>query len=194
MSDTTHPDVYRVSLGSRVCRSGFALLNLNISELKHVSAVSATDDGALVVVVQDGADIYDRLVTAVVDSGFDPMVVTVAELERLVDPVGLSLDQATALGLVEPPKVPVRAAALQRLAVHVTDGYDPDTILVSAGVPTEIFFSEGHGCLGRVVFDSLGVEADLEDGGALVKLPALEAGTYPFRCGRDLVHGTLIAE
>jgi len=194
MGETTHPDVYRVTLNSRVCRSGFALLNLNVAELKHVSAVTATDDNTLVVVASDGVDIYDKIVGAVVDSGFDPMVVTVAELERLVDPIGLSMEDATRLGLVEPPKEPVRAATVQRVAVHVTDGYDPDTILVSAGVPTEIAFSEGHGCLGRVVFDSLGIEADLENAGALVKLPPLEAGTYPFRCGRDMVHGTLIVE
>lgn len=194
MGSTTHPEVYRVTLNSRVCRSGFALLSLNISEIKHVSAVTATEDNTLVVVAEDGADLYDKLVATVVDSGFDPMVVTVAELERLVDPTGLSLAQATSLGLVEAPKVPVRAATVQRVAVHVTDGYDPDTILVSANVPTEILFSEGHGCLGRVVFESLGIEADLENGGALVKLPPLEAGNYPFRCGRDMVHGTLIVE
>jgi len=62
--------------------------------------------------------------------------------------------------------------------VHVNGGYDPDTIILSAQVPTEISFSEGHECLGRVVFDALGIEADLEHGGALVSLPALEPGTY----------------
>jgi Cupredoxin-like domain len=194
MQDTMHPDVYRVTLSSSVCRSGFALLHLNIAEVKHVSAVTATSDNTLVVVASDGADIYDELVAAVVDSGFDPMVVTVAELERLVDPTDLSVEQAIQLGPIEPAKQPIRAATVQRVAVHVTDGYDPDTILVSAGVPTEFVFSEGHGCLGRVVFESLGIEADLEDGGALVELPALQAGTYPFRCGRDMVHGTLIVE
>ena len=194
MSQTTNAEVYRVTLGSQVCRSGFALLNLNIRDIQRVSAVSATDDGTLIVVAEHGADVYDRLVGAVVDAGFDPLVVTVAELEHVVDPNGISFEQAMHLGLVEAPKVPVRAATVQRLAVSVTDGYDPDTILVATGAPIEIEFSEGHGCLGRVVFDTLGIEADLEHGGALVKLPALAAGTYPFRCGRDIVHGTLIAE
>jgi hypothetical protein len=45
-----------------------------------------------------------------------------------------------------------------------------------------------------VVFDSLGLEADLEQGGAVVALPALEPGTYRFRCGRDVVHGEVIVE
>jgi len=78
--------------------------------------------------------------------------------------------------------------------VQVRDGYAPDTLFGEGGVPVRIEFSGGHGCLGRVGFDSLGIEADLEDGGAIVKLPALEPGTYGFRCGMDMVHGTLIAE
>ena len=101
-----------------------------------------------------------------------------------------------ALGLIEPPKVPVRAVVetVQRVYVNVTDGYDPDTIIIDAGVASEIAFSEAHGCLGMVVFEGLGIEADLEHGGAIVKLPPLEPGTYSFRCGMDMVHGTLIAE
>jgi hypothetical protein len=194
MSLATQSDVYRVTLNARTCRSGFALLNLNIRQLVGVSAASALDDSTLVVVAAAGVDLYDDLVGAVVDSGFDPLSVTVAELERLIDPTGLPLEEALRLGLVEAPKEPVRASVVQRLAVSVTDGYEPDTILVDAGVPIELAFSEGHGCLGRVVFGSLGIEADLESGGALVKLPPLEAGTYPFSCGRGLVHGTLIAE
>ena len=127
-------------------------------------------------------------------SGLDPLDTRVAVLERLVDPRGLSVDTAIALGLIEPPREPVRATPMQRVAVHVNGGYDPDTIILTAKIPAEIAFSEGHECLGRVVFDSLGIEADLEHGGALVTLPALDPGTYTFRCGRDVVHGKLIAE
>jgi hypothetical protein len=139
-------------------------------------------------------DLLDDLIDVIVRAGLDPLEVTVASLERLVDPQGLPLETALALGLVRPPKPPVRATPVQRIAVHVNGGYDPETIVVLAQVPTEISFSEGHECLGKVVFDSLGIEADLENGGALVSLPALEPGTYQFRCGRGVVHGTLIAE
>jgi hypothetical protein len=194
MAEKTASEVYRVALSGRVCRSGFALLEMNVGEIKHVAAIAETDTNTLVVMADAGYDLYDRLVVAVVESGCDPLDVTVAELERLIDPEALSLAEATSLGIVSAPKEPVRAAIVQRVAVHVTGGYDPDSILVQAGVPVEISFSEGHGCLGRVVFDSLGVEADLENGGATVVLPALDAGTYPFRCGRGMVHGTLIAE
>lgn len=194
MTLATQTAVYRVALRGRICRSGFSLLQLNLAAVPHVVATSVSADGTLIVVAETGYDLYDRLVMAVVESGFDPLDVTVAELERVIDPEALSLVEATSLGLVELPKPPVRAEVVQRVSVQVTDGYDPDQILVDAGVPVELSFSEGHGCLGKVVFDSLGVEADLENGGAIVKLPALVAGTYPFRCGRDLVHGALIAE
>lgn len=194
MTQATSSQVYRIVLDAQTCRSAISLLNFNVRQATHVSAVTVTKDNNLIVMAEEGFDLYDRLVAAVIESGFDPMKVTVAELERLIDPDALTYDQALALGVVSPPKEPVRAAVVQRVAVQVTDGYDPDTILVAAGTPVEITFSEGHGCLGRVVFDSLGIEADLEQGGAVIQLPALEAGTYPFRCGRDLVHGTLIAE
>lgn len=42
--------------------------------------------------------------------------------------------------------------------------------------------------------EDLGIEADLERGGATVDLPALEPGTYPFSCGMRMVHGQVIAE
>jgi hypothetical protein len=194
MTLATRSEVYRIALSGRVCRSGFALLQMNVASVGHIVATTVSDSNTLIVVAEKGYDLYDQLVTAVVASGFDPFDVTVAELERIIDPEALTLDEAKTLGLVVPPKEPVRAEVVQRIAVHVTDGYDPDRILVDSGVPVELAFSEGHGCLGRVVFDSLNIEADLENGGALIKLPALEAGTYPFRCGRDLVHGLLIAE
>ena len=194
MTHPTQSAVYRIPLRGKVCRSSFALLQMNVEAVGHVTASTARPDNTLIVVAEAGYDLYDRLVTAVVESGFDPIDVAVAELERVLDLDALSFDEATRLGLVAPPREPVRAQVVQRVSIQVTDGYDPDVILVEAGVPVEVTFSEGHGCLGRVVFDSLNIEADLENGGAVVHLPALEAGTYPFRCGRDIVHGALIAE
>lgn len=194
MQDTSAGTVYRIALNPGACRSSKALLLVHIDALAGVHAATVTADGDLVVVADGHADLYDELVAAVVRSGLDPLDTRVAALERLVDPMGLPVDTAVALGLVEPPREPVRATTVQRVAVHVNGGYEPDTIILAAQVPAEIAFSEGHECLGRVVFDSLGIEADLEHGGALVTLPSLDPGIYPFRCGRDVVHGKLIAE
>ena len=194
MQPPSSATVYRLRLAPGVCRSALALLSLRAEALGGARAATVTSEDQLIVVAHPGVDLLDDLIDVIVRAGLDPLEVTVASLERLVDPQGLPLETAVALGLVRPPKQPVRATPVQRIAVHVNGGYDPETIVVLAQVPTEISFSEGHDCLGRVVFDTLDIEADLENGGALVSLPALEPGTYRFRCGRDVVHGTLIAE
>lgn len=196
MSDSTLRSVYRVDIGDSDCRSREALVSLNVAEIEGVEVVAPIDRGSLVIVTSTDRDLYEELVRAVVASGLDPESVMASDFERRIDPLGVALDEAIRLGLVAEPKRPVRAEIeqLQRISVEVTDGYDPDTIIITAGVPAEIRFSEGHGCLGRVVFDDLGVEVDLEDGGATVRIPELEPGTYGFRCGMDMVHGTLIVE
>lgn len=189
-------EVYRINVGGFACRSAEALVTLNVLDIEDVEAVTVGRDGTLPVVAGTDRDIYDDLILAAVDSGLEPESVLIANLEPLFDRAPLSIEEAEMLGLVQPPKEPVRAIVetVQRVQVEVTDGYDPDTIIIQAGVPAEIDFSEGHGCLGRVVFDDLGIDVDLEDGGAVVRLPGLEPGTYGFRCGMDMVHGTLIAE
>lgn len=196
MSHVLLKEVYRIDTGGYDCRSVGTLVTLNLLDIDGVDVVASDRDGELLAVTTAGNDAYDEIVRAVVKSGLDPRTVTVSDLERALDPTHFSIEEAERLGLIEPPREPVRATVetVQRVRVHVTDGYDPDTIIVEAGVPVEIEFSEGHGCLGKVVFDALGVEADLDQGGAVVKLPPLEPGTYAFRCGMDMVHGAVVAE
>lgn len=86
-----------------------------------------------------------------------------------------------------------RAELVQRLDVAVTDGYYPARLVVQANVPVEIGFGEGHGCLAHVLFEDFGIDADLTDGGAVVRLPGLAAGTYKFSCGMNMVFGTVEA-
>lgn len=196
MTESTLKEVYRVPLGPNACRSAEALLAQGIVGIPGVDSAVAVEGDTLIALVRGGHDVFDEVIRVVVDAGLDPRGVTVSPLERVFDPAAITAAQAETLGLVSAPKQPVRAAVetVQRVRVTVTDGYDPEVILIEAGVPAEIAFSEGHGCLGTVVFDSLGIEADLERGGAVVRIPALEPGTYPFRCGMDMVHGTLIVE
>jgi hypothetical protein len=175
MQSTPFPTVYRIQMADGACRSAHALLILRVEAMDGVRSATVTPDDRLIVVTKDGTDIFDQLVEVIIRAGLDPVAATVAPLELKT-------------------REPVRAMPVQRVSVHVNGGYDPDTIIVSARVPTEISFSEGHECLSHVVFDSLGIEADLEHGGALITLPALDPGRYQFRCGRDVVHGTLIAE
>lgn len=189
-------EVYRIDASGFECQSVAALATMNVLEVDGVEAVTVGRGGTLLAVTNADRDLLDDIVRAAVASGLDPLRIKAVDLERGYDANPLSLAEAEALGLVEPPKEPVRAVieTVQRLRVSVTDGYDPDTIIINSGVPAEIEFSEAHGCLGTVVFDGLDIESNLEDGGALIKLPGLEPGTYSFRCGMDMVHGTLIAE
>lgn len=84
---------------------------------------------------------------------------------------------------------------VQRLTVDTSSGsYDPNTITLKAGVPAEITFTQSSGCLAEVEFPELGISADLTAGDTVVKLPALEAGTYGFNCGMQMVFGTLTVE
>lgn len=193
---TTTREVWRLDVSQLTCSSAAALLDLRLRRTTGVEALSVSEDGQLLVLGFTGVDLTDDLLRAAVSVGLEPGALAVSPFERAADSKPLSLAEAQRLGLVETPRQPVRAEmeTVQRITVAVTDGYDPDTIIVAAGVPVDIVFSEGHGCLGRVVFDDLGIEADLEHGGATVRLPALEPGTYPFRCGMDMVHGALIVE
>jgi Cu+-exporting ATPase len=85
--------------------------------------------------------------------------------------------------------------AVQRVSVDVSKGYfDPTVIRASAGLPIEITFSEGFGCLAEVRFDDFDIREDLTRGGAVVKLPALETGEYGFACGMDMVFGSIVVE
>jgi copper chaperone CopZ len=196
MSDNSIKTIYRVDLASSSCRSCDSLVALVVGEIPGVEAVSVSPAGALVAVASAERDLYEEITREVVSVGLDPMSVTLVPFERVVDVRPLALSDAEALGLIAPPREPVRAAVetVQRISVAVTDGYDPEVILLSAGVPAEITFSEGHGCLAKVVFPDFGIEADLEHGGAVVHVPALEPGSYRFSCGMNMVHGELVVE
>ncbi len=86
-------------------------------------------------------------------------------------------------------------AGVQRIAVDVSQGsFNPNAITAKSGVPIEIVFGQGSGCLAEVQFPQFGVLEDLTNGGATVTLPALEPGTYGFSCGMEMVFGTLVVQ
>jgi hypothetical protein len=84
---------------------------------------------------------------------------------------------------------------VQRISVDLTKGYyDPSVIHAKAGVPLDISFGPGSGCLGRVLFPDFSVDQDLTNGGAVVKLPAMKAGEYGFSCGMHMVYGKIVVQ
>jgi len=85
-------------------------------------------------------------------------------------------------------------AGVQRVYVDAAFGYSPNVIRAVAGMPIEITFSEGDGCMAEVVFPGFDIFEDLTRGGAVITLPVLEPGEYSFSCGMQMVFGTLVVE
>jgi hypothetical protein len=84
---------------------------------------------------------------------------------------------------------------VQRIAVDLSTGsYDPSVIHAKAGVPLEIAFGQGQGCLASVLIPDFGIDQDLTAGGAVVKLPAMKAGEYRFSCGMEMVFGKIVVQ
>lgn len=83
---------------------------------------------------------------------------------------------------------------VQRIEVDTSAGYDPNVIKLAAGVPTEITFGQGYGCMAQVMSKDLGFFEDLQSGPVTVQLPALEAGSYSFSCGMEMVFGEIVVE
>lgn len=81
---------------------------------------------------------------------------------------------------------------VQRVAVDASTGrYVPDVIVLEAGVPAEITFSQASGCLAVVEIPALGISEDLTRGPVTVRIPALEPGEIEFSCGMRMVFGKI---
>lgn len=86
-------------------------------------------------------------------------------------------------------------SGVQKITVDTSKGYyDPTTIELKAGVPAEITFTQSSGCLAQVQSQQLGFFEDLTGGPKTIKLPALEAGSYPFACGMQMATGTIVVK
>lgn len=84
---------------------------------------------------------------------------------------------------------------VQKIAVDLSTGiYNPNVIVLKAGVPAEITFGESSGCTGQVMSKDLGFFEELSTGAKTVKLPALDAGEYAFSCGMEMVFGKIVVK
>jgi plastocyanin domain-containing protein len=72
--------------------------------------------------------------------------------------------------------------------------FAPGQIVLKAGIPAEISFGSAVGCLSEVVIKDLGINQDLTQGPATVKLPALDAGTYSFACAQGHQTGRIVVQ
>lgn len=83
---------------------------------------------------------------------------------------------------------------VQTVYVDASGAFTPNAIRAVAGIPMEITFSEGSGCMDEVYLPDFGVREDLTSGGAVIALPGLDAGEYGFSCGMEMVFGSLVVE
>ena len=67
-------------------------------------------------------------------------------------------------------------------------------VKLQAGVPAEITFGQGYGCLAEVMSRDLGFFEDLRSGPRTIALEPLESGTYDFSCGMEMVFGQIVVE
>jgi len=83
----------------------------------------------------------------------------------------------------------------QSVNVDTASGaFTPGSVVLKAGVPSELAFGAANSCITEVIFSELGVKQDLTAGPATVKLPALEPGTYAFACPMGHQKGQLIVQ
>ena len=83
---------------------------------------------------------------------------------------------------------------VQRVFIDASAGFAPNLVRVAAGVPLEITFGQGSGCMAQVASRELGFFEDLTAGPVTVRVPALDPGEYGFSCGMEMVFGTLVVE
>ncbi len=83
---------------------------------------------------------------------------------------------------------------VQRISVDASAGYAPNVVKAVAGLPIEITFGQGSGCMAEVMSRELGFFEDLTAGPKTVSLPALAPGEYEFSCGMEMVFGTIVVE
>lgn len=83
--------------------------------------------------------------------------------------------------------------SVQRIAIVDDHGFSPAFIKLASGVPAELEFGPGTECRVSIGFPELGIEQDIS-AGAVVKLPALEPGTYAIVCSGDAQEGALLVE
>lgn len=97
-------------------------------------------------------------------------------------------------------RVPDRSASLtleseiQKIAIHVNQGYSPNRIIVKAGQPVQLKFwreNPSH-CLDQVLIPDFDVVADLPlNEVTTVELTPEVEGEYVFTCGMNMVRGVI---
>ncbi len=122
-------------------------------------------------------------------------------IDFVVIGLGAVLIAAEVWFFLGPRAAPARSApsksVVQEIRIRVKDGYEPATIFVEAGRPVRLYFyrDETSECSERVVFEDFGIDQELPAFETTpVQLNPKEPGDYPFRCGKSVLKGRLVAQ
>lgn len=161
--------------------------------------VDLADQGEALVdafVGQDGiGDVKLDVARGVIDVAFCSSSQTEQTVRQILEGSGLvSLGAAPAAAA--PTTATVDASgALQTAVVDTASGaFDPGAVVLKAGIPAEISFGQAAGCLTEVVVADLGLTQDLTAGAAILRLPALDPGTYQFACAMGHQTGQFVVQ
>jgi plastocyanin domain-containing protein len=83
---------------------------------------------------------------------------------------------------------------VREIEIVVQGGYKPQRIEITEGerVRLKVIRKEHNGCSKQIVFPTLKIERELPPNEpVLIDLPALPAGEVPFRCGMNMLKGTV---
>jgi Cu+-exporting ATPase len=89
------------------------------------------------------------------------------------------------------------AGGVQEVEILVKGGYSPDLIRLRQGVPARLVFDrrESSDCTSRVVFPELRLSRSLPAfQRTAVEFVPEQSGEFPFACGMNMVHGTVVVE
>lgn len=88
-----------------------------------------------------------------------------------------------------------QVGAVREIEVVVEGGYKPSRIEVREGERVRLKFvrKEYNSCTKDVVFPQLNIKRELPPNKAIViDLPILSAGEYEFKCGMNMIRGTIV--
>ncbi len=113
--------------------------------------------------------------------------------------VVIALVAGTGSLLVAPPRDAraQEAPQVREIEIVVRGGYSPSRIVVREGERVRLRFvrHEYSSCTREVVFPWLDLRRELPPHQpVVVELPAMRAGEYEFRCGMNMVRGTIVVE
>jgi len=163
------------------------------------AGVDLASDGKQIVEAFTGADGVGVVSLDVTNATLDVAFCSSSQSEESVRQILLGtglIDVAAAPAASAPVTATVDAAgALQRARVDTaTEAFDPQTVVLAAGIPAEIEFGPAAGCVTEVVISSLGVTQELGAVPVIVSLPALQPGTYAFACAMGHQTGSLVVQ